>query len=1331
MPFTPAQQAAIEATNRELLVSAAAGSGKTRVLIERIYHLLKSGELSLDRLLIVTFTHAAAAEMRERLQARMAEAADSDRRMRRQAELLETAQISTLHSFCQKLLREYFHEADIDPAAALADEPVSAALFTEAKDAALLALYERAAAADADAAALTAKFDEKQIDKMLLELYPFLMALPDPFGWLAAQAHKTYAENDLQGGPLADTLLADCRILSQGVREVAARCAQLPEHPLMAEGYRATILSDGQAALALDSAVQAGLAGAGAAARAFTLQRLPTVRGLEGEPAALRDQYKALRERMKKLAAAIAARVPADLPAALLRLNAMQPALRGLAAFVHDTDERYLALKRERALLDFSDLERMALRILQNPLIRAEIAARFDGVFVDEYQDISGVQEAILNAVKRDVSRETMAQPQRYFYVGDVKQSIYRFRQADPSLFRHKAKTFAPDEGAPQRRITLNANFRSRGRVLAAVNRVLGRVMRADVTEIEYDAEARLYAGAHSQGDPPMSLHLFTQPVRAAQRAALQAQAIAREIKRRVGQRAPNRDGIAGEILSWRDIAILGPKMKSISTVLEKVLTEQGIPVYCEDRASALESEEIAQTLNHLRLLDNIADDLSLIAWMRSPAGGFGEKMLAQVRLHAPQGSYLEAVRAAAQGEGPLARQCALALDTLARERFLLMETPLDQYLWGWLTRSGLYAFFGCQPNGAQRQANLRMLCEKAGEHVKHRGGGLGSFLRSVAAQAGVRDSSTPTVLSPWEDVVRVMTIHKSKGLEFPVVFVMGLEEGFGGGARGALLAAHPRLGVALPYVNETARITGDTLLKGAIDLRLQSENRAERARLLYVAMTRARDELILLGCGDQLAPEDAANGFAQNGPPSAYAVSGAGSMLDWVCQCADAGDAVAVCDADGVFNSDAWNTGGEDTFSTLSTGFPQKNDVWKLVFHTDEAEVLAALKAARGQSALTDEARRTARLNALAEDARALAAALHLSHTAGAGEGQPAARGAGSGIGAGAQPTQANPTAAGTALAVQGAQGAHEGDATGGHPTQANPADAGTTLAAQGPHGGVAASGHGIRVAIPASASGASLPAYGMDLPDPVAPPLHFAHRPFKLGATALARAQQQLDPSAPEPPALAEAEDGETAAPEGVELKRLPLPLTRPRMMADLPAQPAFLRAPAEQTGVRRGVAVHKALSMVAYPPLRGLAGSALLAQLQTQLDCLSRQRILSAEEATLVDPAALARFFESPCGREALAAVTVQREWGFNLRLPEQNGLIVQGVIDLCYLQDGAWSLVDYKTDRVKSPAELWTLYGTQMALYRRALTEATGLPVRGTTLFSLSLGAGDTR
>ena len=1275
MPFTQAQQDAIDAQNRELLVSAAAGSGKTRVLIERIYHMLAQGGLSLDRLLIVTFTHAAAAEMRERLQARITEAAAISPAMREQAQLLETAQISTLHSFCQKLLREYFQEADIDPQAMLGDEPVTAALLAQAKEAALDALYDSAAAGDAPAIALTAKFDEKQIDRMLLDLYPFLMSLPDPFGWLDAQAQKTYVPADLQTGVMAETLLADCRLLAQGLAEVAQRCVTLAQNPLMSERYHPTILLDGQAASALLAAADAGLAEVGNTARTFSLERLPTVRGLDGAQAVLRDEYKAYRDRMKKLAAAIAARVPGDLPTALAHLNAMQPALRGLAALARDMDGRYLALKRERTLLDFHDLERMALYILQNPDIRQAVAARFDGVFVDEYQDISAVQEAILNAVKRDVSRETLLPPQRFFYVGDVKQSIYRFRQADPSLFMHKAKTFLPDADAPHRRITLNANFRSREAVLDAVNRVFGRVMRADVTEIAYDADARLYAGAKSQGDPPVSLHLFTQPIRAADRFALQAQAIAREIRCRVGMPQANRDGTAGEPLRYRDIAILGPKMKNVSTVLERVLAENGIPVYCEDRASALTSEEIAQTLNHLRLLDNLADDLALIGWLRSPAGGFGERMLAEVRLRVPDGAYLAAVQSVAQGNDTLAYMCQSALATLARERFLQMETPLDQYLWGWLTRSGLYAFFGCQPNGAQRQANLRMLCEKAGEHVKRRGGDLHDFLQSVEAQTGVRDSSTPTVLSPWEDVVRVMTIHKSKGLEFPVVFVMGLEEAFGGGAgRGAQLAAHPKLGVALPYVNEAARTTGDTLLRGAIELRLQSENRAERTRLLYVAMTRARDELILLGCGDQLAPEDAADGFAKNGPPTAYAVSGAGSMLDWVCQCAGAHDMAAVCGEDGVINTDVWNTAPESPFPTLSTTFPQKTDVWRIVFHTSEAEVASARKAGRGKAALSDLAVRKARLGALMADARALAAQLGYAQAAAHAE------------------TAAN--------IINGIDAADSAATPAGQPAY--------------------------RLGNPWHA-----PTQGAPAPDPVAPPLTFTHRPFKLGATALARAQQGQAATAWATPAMPGSAEGDPSTQEMLELKRLPLPLTRPRLMADLPDMPAFLRAPAEQTGVRRGVATHKALSLLAYPPLRDTGTSALLAELARQLAQLQAKRLLTPEEAQLVDARALASFLQSPCGQQALHAQTVQREWGFNLRLPEQGGLIVQGVIDLCYLVDGAWALVDYKTDRVQSAAELWALYGGQMALYRRALTEATGQVVQSVTLFSLSLGQGDTR
>ena len=1380
MPFTQAQEAAIHADNRELLVTAAAGSGKTRVLIERIFRMLKDDGLSMDRLLIVTFTHAAAAEMRERLQARIAQEAAQDSRMRRQAELLETAQISTLHSFCQKIVKEYFQEAGIDPLSTLGEETVCAALREQAKAEALDACYAHAATGDFPASALTAKLEEKQIERMMDALYPFLMALPDPFDWLGAQANQVYTEDALQGGALAETLLADCGLLAMGMGELMAACERLLDQPLLHARYAASIKGDRQAVDAVLAAAAKGLMPLTAQAAAFKLEKLPTVRGLEGEEAALRDAYKGYRDQLKKQAASIATRIPGDGAQAIARLNAMQPALQGLHMLIQEMDAAYAASKRERNLLDFHDLERMALQILRNPEIGAEVALRYDGVFVDEYQDISGVQEAILNAIKRDVSRETSLPPQRYFYVGDVKQSIYRFRQADPTLFMQKARDFADEETAPQRRISLNANFRSREAVLSGVNRVFERVMRADVTEIDYDAQARLVPGTPSHGDVPVSLHLFTQPIRAADRYKLQAYAIAREIRRRVGAPQRDRDGHATDPLHYRDFAILAPKMKSVSTVLERVMQEMGIPVYCEDRASALESEEISQAVNHLRLLDNIADDLSLLAWLRSPAGGFGERELAQVRLRKPEGSYLEALRAAAEGTDLLAALCKSALTTLARERFLLMETPLDAYLWGWLSRSGLYAFFGCQPNGKLRQANLRMLCDKAGEHMKRRGGDLHSFLSSVESRTGIRDSASPTVLSPWEDVVRVMTIHKSKGLEFPVVFVMGLEETFGA-RRGGGAIAHPRLGVALPYVNEQARTTGETLLKSAIQLRAQAEERAERARLLYVAMTRAREELILMGCDARLSPADAADGFAARQGDTAYAVYRAACMLDWVTGCltqedhyydaaaagedappanaaasdlaredashasapaahpphedashASASDQPAeqISACESIINNDQRKTISEAALSTQSTFNPQKTGVWDVVFHNDPEEVKLAQRHARGKGGLSALAERRARLAALAEDARMLAQrqgyALPLDamelETPAADEPTPDA------LASDMLPSDslAMKTPAPDVLipdtlppdslttktpapdvltpdTLPPDSLATDTPAPDALTRNAQPPDALTPQAAATPHASAAAN------------------------KDPLAPPTVFDHHPYKVGATALVRAHQQA--LAASLGALLLADD-DSAALESIEHKRLPLPMTRPRLMADLPAVPAFLRDAQAQTGVRRGVATHKALSLLDYAPLRAVAadGSALHSAVAQQLAQMLARRLLTPEEAPLVEATVIARFLESRWGRAALAADVVYREWCFNLRMPEQGGVIVQGVIDLCFLLDGAWMLVDYKTDRVDSAQSLWTLYGEQMALYRRALAEATPWPVREVTLFSLALGEG---
>ena len=551
MEFSHEQQSAIAARNRELLVSAAAGSGKTAVLIEKIYTLLRDDGMTVDRMLVVTFTRAAAAEMRDRLKQRMA--GDPSPRLRRERERLELAHISTLHSFCHTIVQEYFQAVDIDPLSAVADATVAANLFQEALDEAMEALYARAAD-DAAAKALTAKFEDKQIFRMATDLYKFIMTLADPFGWLRAQAEKTYTLADLETGAMAETLLSDCAVLLDGAQELAGALRALTDHHACHEKYVPAMYADADTADALCGAIRDGLQAVVRAAQGFALDRMPSLRGLDDEQKEVNLRYKELRDGLKSLAGRIGGLFAQPPETIIARLNAMQPALLGLHDLCADLHENYMTRKKQRSVLDPGDLEHLALAALSHPEIRAAVAARFDAVFVDEYQDISGVQEALLNAIKQapdgdrvNVSREThsaehtgpqpvqmtqdarrqegsgvertetyamppnLSQPtkqvglagqaeQRFFYVGDVKQSIYRFRQADPTLFMEKERTFSDDEAAPQRRIDLNRNYRSRGAVLGAVNQVFAGVMRADVTEISYDARARLYPGQETQG---------------------------------------------------------------------------------------------------------------------------------------------------------------------------------------------------------------------------------------------------------------------------------------------------------------------------------------------------------------------------------------------------------------------------------------------------------------------------------------------------------------------------------------------------------------------------------------------------------------------------------------------------------------------------------------------------------------------------------------------------------------------------------------------------------------------------------------------------------------
>lgn len=1201
MRFTPAQEAAIQAGNRELLVSAAAGSGKTAVLVERIVRLIVECGASIDRMLIVTFTRAAAGEMRERLEARLNEAAAGDSRLVRQADLVSTAQISTIHSYCQQVVRQNFQRCGVDPQFMLADERTRAGYWHDAMEETLDWLYE-AAHEDEELAALTHKFSEREITLMMETLYRFLMSRPDPMTWLEESAAKEWNADSMDSEPLAQAFCREAALILEGMDALWRQADAMRANPAFPPPYVRTLQSDRGSLDGLRTACDKGMSALCGALGTLKFATLGRFKPATGDEERLAGDFKDLRNRIKDLADDLKKLLPADFEQGVADMQAMGPATRGLAKAVRRFHDRFQARKLSEACIDFGDLEHMTLAVLRDPDLRGQQAQRFDAVFVDEYQDVSALQEAILNALKR-------GKGQTYFYVGDVKQSIYRFRLAEPGLFLGKLQRFSPREDAPCRRVVLNLNFRSRTGVLDAVNRVFSHVMDRRVTEINYDADARLYPGVPSEGDPATELHVLNAQGRRPQDMVLaEAELIARDILATVGEPVPDAQGRPGAPLHYRDIAILLPVGKNVADKVELVLGRMGIPVYCEGGGDPMTSDEVDQVLQHLTLLDNLANDVALLSELRSPLFELSERELAAIRLLRPQreASFLSALQAAAHEAGaPLDARCRAVLDALEAERFYARSMPLAEYLWSFLKRSGLYAHYGAQPGGKLRQANLRMLCHRADAYEQSHTDGLHGFVEAVRADGGGGGEQSPAVMNPWEDVVRVMTIHKSKGLEFPTVYVMGLGGPLLRRTQTRTLSLHGEIGFGLGYVNEQARTRRTTLLQGAIALRERSAERAERARVLYVAMTRPKVRLVLVG---SMKNPDAARTGRSGG---VYGVREAHSMLDWLLQSAQPCDSVTVEREGQLSTFDMRETGINPEFPTISTSFPQKSAPWRIVFHM---EPVITRHLARQSAPLPFP---------LPE--------------------------------------------------VQGQSG------------------------------------------------GESLPApqiSGMDWPVAARAEdeKRTAPRPLKLGVTALCRA---LDGAQ----TLSEA-----AEEEEEQLKRLPYEGPRPRLLASLPAMPAFLEPPREEEGLLRGVQTHRLLGLMDLEGARAAKGNekAISFHIKSELARLVEKRVMTPAEAELADVRMAARFLTGPLGQRMLAASMVRREWSFNLHVEEPFPTLLQGVIDLCFLEDGAWVLVDFKTDRVAAADELWQRYGRQISYYRQALLAGTPWPVKEWALYSLRLG-----
>ena len=929
MKFTPEQQRVIELHNSNILVSAAAGSGKTAVLVERIIRMICDGEhpADIDRLLIVTFTNAAAAEMRERIAAGITarlEADPGNEHIQKQSALLHNAQITTIDSFSLFLIRNHFNEIGLDPDFRVADEGEIKLLQQEV----LAQLLEDAYAgqfvpeAPEQFHACVEYFcpggRESVLEQHILNLSRYAGSFPWPAEWLEERKND-YAAGDMEalvhsdyGQYLTERVNRTVEGCLEKLREVKRLC-ELPDGPYMyGELTEAEIEQLERLTSCKDLEEQA------AKVPAVTFARLPSKKDDSVDPAK-RELAKAIRNSVKDTLSDLSEsyfKTPLEL--AVEQGKACREPLRILLDLVLEFDRRLLAAKQERHLIDFSDMEHYALQILlkrekveesdgtgtdrtetKYRIVPSDVAMEyrqyFQEILIDEYQDSNLVQEYLLSAI----SGEEEGRYNR-FMVGDVKQSIYKFRLARPELFLEKYDTY--QETGDLCRIDLAKNFRSRVQVVDAVNDVFSRIMSREIGGIAYDDKAALYPGATypAAEDPAYGSEalLIRKPEKGEREESgigeqhvegagvlvdydnvrqLEALAIAARIKQLKGS-LQVMEKSTGELrpVRYSDMVILLRTTSGWDEEFKKILEQQGIPVYITSKTGYFGALEVQELLQFLRVLDNPRQDIPLFGVMQSVFGGFTQEEIAQIRSggegHSRKRMTLyEALKEVAQSgrtveegeeisagesageEAELSQKADTFLQRIGHYRDLTPFTSIRDLLQRILDDYDYLNYVTALPTGSKRRANVEMLLTKASAFEKTSYFGLFHFIRYMEQLEKYDvDYGEADTLDENADVVRIMSIHKSKGLEFPVVFVSGLSKRFNMQDANQSLIVDMDLGVAVDYVDSVRRIKNKTLRRAVLSAKMKEDNLAEELRVLYVALTRAREKLILTAVLDK-----------------------------------------------------------------------------------------------------------------------------------------------------------------------------------------------------------------------------------------------------------------------------------------------------------------------------------------------------------------------------------------------------------------------------------------------------------------------------------------------
>lgn len=936
--WTSEQKDAIKTRGCNLLVAAAAGAGKTAVLVERIINMITDRENSvdIDRLLVVTFTNAAAAEMRERIGNAIARELfknPESQLLQSQLVLLNKAKITTIHSFCLDVIKNYFHNIDLDPKFRIADETEVVLLKNETIEEIFEKKYQEKYNEDflSLVESYSSNRDDSNIMDIVLSLYNFAKSSPFPEEWLRQSGEFFNIKEDFhfENSVWAKSILSSSIIELLGIKNMVNKAAVIVREEDSLQVYRQTYEEDSVMIYNLIDKSTKSWNDFVEGLRKIKFSSLKRCgkdvdKNKKEKVQKIRDKYK---KQIKDIQEEVLNAIGEDV---LENIKNIYPIMKCLVELVIEFDREYINKKRSRGIIDFNDFEHLALDILTEKSENGDIVPsksamelreKYEEIFIDEYQDSNLVQEFILSIISKKQSEKP-----NMFMVGDVKQSIYRFRQAKPELFLDKYTNYSSEQGARNRKILLFKNFRSRNTVLEGVNYIFKAIMSENIGELNYDDKEELRVGAdfkevnrdkfNELGVNEIHIiekeekgHNFNEefiPMEDQEEnidnIRLEARLAALRIKELIHSKDKAYavfDKALNEYRSiqYKDIVILLRATTNWSPSFVEELKNFDIPVFSDTGTSYFETTEIKIILSLLQIIDNPLQDIPLISVLRSPIASFTDEDLIDIKLinksrqfydimkivadkyknrytnsedvHIEEGLSKHNFNKGTQGIGndskyieelvkideennvivSLAKKCYEFMKNLKKFRDLSLHMPIDEFIWYLYTETGYYSYVGAMPSGVQRQANLRILFQRAKSYENTSYKGLFNFINFInKLKISSKDMGSAKILGENENVVRIMSIHKSKGLEFPVVILCAAGKNFNLRDTTNHILFHHELGIGPDYVDFKRRISYPTVFKNAIKKKIKFETLSEEMRILYVALTRAKEKLIIMG---------------------------------------------------------------------------------------------------------------------------------------------------------------------------------------------------------------------------------------------------------------------------------------------------------------------------------------------------------------------------------------------------------------------------------------------------------------------------------------------------